>query len=72
MRHRATSSECLPDAIRREIPGEGRPADLELIDHVTDERVVFRIFQYRFGLTRIFLIHALWPSTSPSSFIGGC
>lgn len=61
----------LTDTILRKIPVKSRPADLELIDHVTNERIVFRILPHRFGLTKIFRIHALWSSSSPSSFIGG-
>jgi len=30
----------LPDAVRREIPVEGRAADLQLVDDVTDEGIV--------------------------------
>jgi len=35
----------LPDTVWREIPVKGRPADLELLDHVADEGVVFRILE---------------------------
>ena len=74
MSHRATFSgyprAAASDTIRRKTSEKGRPADLELIDHITNEPMVFRILQHPFGLTKIFRIHALCrrPSCYPRFF----
>ena len=63
-------SELL-DAIRWEVSIESSASDLQLVNNIADERIVFSVFEHGLGVFEGLRGHRLWPSAASSSF-GGC
>jgi len=48
-----------------EISIEGSPPDPEVIDDITDKRVVHRVLEHRLGEANFLLVQHAWPPTRP-------
>lgn len=58
------------DAIGWKIGVEGRPTDIELINDVTDERVVFGVLEHRLGVLDSPVIHDAGSAASAAALVG--
>lgn len=59
------------DAVCREIPVEGCPANFELVDYIADEGIVLSVLEHGLSMLDGLLIHGSWSSTPPATFVGG-
>ncbi len=57
--------------ISRKISVEGCTSNIELIDDVTDKRVVFDVLEHGLSVLDSLLVHSFWPTPSASAFVGG-
>jgi hypothetical protein len=57
------------DSIWREVFVESGSADIELINHIFDEWVIFHILEHGLSISDTLLIHPFWPSVPTTTFI---
>lgn len=58
------------DTVRWKISVEGGPSDLKLINDVTDEWIVFSVFEHRLGIFDFLVIQSTRPTASAPTFVG--
>ncbi len=56
-------------AVWRKISLESGSSNMELVDHIANERVVLGIFEYSLGVFHGLFIHGLWSATATTTFI---
>ena len=58
------------DAICWEISVESGSTDFQLVDDITDEWIIFCVFEHRFSMLDGLFIHCPWAAAPATAFVG--